>query len=182
MRKHSISARVLDSEENFAILNLKKTPKIAFLATPVPVAMIKCDCSQPLNVLGFAWNFVRITSHPCEMGANVRRSKIQRKCFLGTPYCTCIAQSTTTFQVVHHRRALVKLYQCTKFRVASSKFPESKGAYAIMHVHSAHAVHVHYAPHHQMQCTIESCTLNSTSVPNLVSPAQNFLEPEDPLE
>ena len=30
----------------------------------------------------------------------------------------------------------------------------------------ARAVHVHYAPHHQMQCTVESCTLNFISVPN----------------
>ena len=31
---------------------------------------------------------------------------------------------------MHHREVLVKLYQCTKFRVASLKFPESKGAHA----------------------------------------------------
>ena len=43
----------------------------------------------------------------------------------GFATCTCIAQCITTFQVVHHRKALVKLYQCTKFRVAPSKFPES---------------------------------------------------------
>ena len=49
-----------------------------------------------------------------------------------------------------------------------------------MHVHDARNMHVHYAPHNQMQCTIEVCTLNSISVPNLVSLAQNFLEPEDP--
>ena len=40
-------------------------------------------------------------------------------------------------------------------------------------------MHVHYATH-QMQCTIELRTLNFISVPNLVSLAQNFLEPEDP--
>ena len=33
-------------------------------------------------------------------------------------HCTCIAQCTTTFQVMHHRRALVELYQRIKFRVA----------------------------------------------------------------
>ena len=32
----------------------------------------------------------------------------------------------TTFQVMHHLRALVELYQCTNFRVAPSKFPEVK--------------------------------------------------------
>ena len=47
-------------------------------------------------------------------------------------------------------------------------------------VHNARAMHVHYATYRQMQCTIELRTLNSINVPNLVSPAQNFLEPEDP--
>ena len=50
----------------------------------------------------------------------------------GLAYCTRVtrAQCTTTPLVMHHRTALVERYQCTKFRVASSKFPESKGAYA----------------------------------------------------
>ena len=48
-------------------------------------------------------------------------------------------------------------------------------------VHSTRAMHVNYAPHHQMQCIIELRTFNSIGVPNLVSLAQNFLEPEDPL-
>ena len=56
---------------------------------------------------------------------------------------------------MHHRKTLLELYQCTK-------------------------LHVHYVPNHQMQCTIELHTLNSISVPNLVSLAQNFLEPKDP--
>ena len=47
-------------------------------------------------------------------------------------------------------------------------------------VHSARAMHVHYTTHHQKQCTIELRTLSFISVPNLVSLAQNFLEPEDP--
>ena len=34
------------------------------------------------------------------------------------------AQCTTTFQVMHHRRALVELYKCTKFRVTPLKLPE----------------------------------------------------------
>ena len=90
----------------------------------------------------------------------------------------------TTFQVMHHLRALVELYQCTNFRFAPSKFPEvkTKDAYAICmcSVHSARAMHVHYTTYHQMQCTIELRTYNSSGVPNLVSLAQNFLEPEDP--
>ena len=51
----------------------------------------------------------------------------------GLSACTCVprVQCTTTPLVMRHRTALVGLYQCTKFRVASSKFPESKGAYAV---------------------------------------------------
>ena len=50
----------------------------------------------------------------------------------GLAYCTRVAraQCTTTPLVMHQRIALVELYQYAKFRVASSKFPESKGAYA----------------------------------------------------
>ena len=97
----------------------------------------------------------------------------------GSLACTCVAraQCTTTPKVVHHRIVLVEPYQCTKFRVASSKFPKVK---VPVHMHSARAAHVHYAPHHEMACTIELRSLNSISVPNLVSIAKNFLEPEDP--
>ena len=49
-----------------------------------------------------------------------------------------------------------------------------------MHMHSARAAHMHYAPHHEMACTIELRSLNSITVPNLVSISQSFLEPEDP--
>ena len=49
-----------------------------------------------------------------------------------------------------------------------------------MHMHSARAAHAHYALHHEMACTIELRSLNSISVPNLVSISQSFLEPEDP--
>ena len=49
-----------------------------------------------------------------------------------------------------------------------------------MCMHSARALHVHYAPYHEMACIIEIYSLNSISVPNLVSIAQNFLEPKDP--
>ena len=50
----------------------------------------------------------------------------------GLAYCTLVARAhcTTTPQIMHHREVLVELYQCTKFRVASLKFPESKGAHA----------------------------------------------------
>ena len=88
-----------------------------------------------------------------------------------------------TFQVMHHLRALVELYQCTNFRVTPSKFPEVKKCLcniACAVFICARAMHVHYATYHQMQCTIELHTLNSSSVPNLVSLAQNFLEPQDP--
>ena len=43
---------------------------------------------------------------------------------------THTAQYTTAPQVVHHRIAILELHQCTKFRVARSKFPEGEGAYA----------------------------------------------------
>ena len=78
--------------------------------------------------------------------------------------CTCTC--TTTPQILHHRIALVELHRCTKFRVARSKFPEDRGT---------------YAPYHEMACTIEIYSLNSISVPNLVSIAQSFLKPEDPM-
>ena len=50
----------------------------------------------------------------------------------GLAYCTRVARAQCTITPVdmHHGIALVKLYQCTRFRVASSKVPESKGAYA----------------------------------------------------
>ena len=49
----------------------------------------------------------------------------------GHSVCTCIARALLhhNAQVMHHRKVLVELYQCIKFRVASSKFPESKGAH-----------------------------------------------------
>ena len=94
-------------------------------------------------------------------------------------------QCTTTCQVMHHRRAIVELSinQCTKFRVTPPKFPEVKKivyCLCMCNVHSARAMLMHYATHHQMQHTVELRTLNFISVPNLVSLAQNFLEPEDP--
>ena len=50
----------------------------------------------------------------------------------GLAYCTRVAraQCIITALVMHQRIALVELYQYAKFCVASSKFPESKGAYA----------------------------------------------------
>ena len=52
--------------------------------------------------------------------------------FRGLAYCTRVAraQCIITPLVMHQRIALVELHQYAKFCVASSKFPESKGAYA----------------------------------------------------
>ena len=42
---------------------------------------------------------------------------------------------------------------------------------------------MHYAPCHEITCTIELRLFNPTKcVPNLVAIAQNFLEPEDPSQ
>ena len=50
----------------------------------------------------------------------------------GLAYSTRVAraQCATTPFVMHHQTAIVERYQCTKIHLASSKFPESKGAYA----------------------------------------------------
>ena len=50
----------------------------------------------------------------------------------GLAYCTHVARAlcTITPLVIRHRIALFELHQYAKFCVASSKFPESKGAYA----------------------------------------------------
>ena len=61
----------------------------------------------------------------------------------------------------------------------AQSFPKAK---LPIHMHIARAAHVHYTAHHEMACTFELRLLNSISVPNLVSLAQNFLEPEDPFE
>ena len=107
---------------------------------------------------------------------HIARSKFPE--IRGFAYCTFVARAhcTTTPQVMYHRKVLDERYQCTKFRVASSKFPEGEGACANTQWH------VHYAPHHQMACTIELRSLNSISVPNLVSIAQSLLKPEDPSQ
>ena len=80
---------------------------------------------------------------------------------------------------MHQRIALFELYQCTKFQFPSCQFPKSKGAYE-------NAQCTCYAralcTPHEMTCTIELRSLNSICVPNLVSIAQNFLEPEDPSQ
>ena len=39
-----------------------------------------------------------------------------------------------------------------------------------MHMHSARAAHVHYAPHHEMTCTFEIRSLNS------IRPVQNHYD------
>ena len=110
---------------------------------------------------------------------HIARSKFPE--IRGFAYCTLVARAhcTTAPQVMYHRIALVERYQCTKFRVASSKFPEGEGACANT---QCTCMHVHYALHHQMACTIELRSLNSISVPNLVSTAQSLLKPEDPSQ
>ena len=108
-------------------------------------------------------------------------SRNQRLCSIA---CTCIAHSqyTTTFHVMHHREALFELYQCTKFRVVPSKFPELKVPMHVilctctMHMHRT----IRCAPNRQMQCAIELHTMSFISVPNFVLLAQYFLEPKDP--
>ena len=99
----------------------------------------------------------------------------------GLPTCTCVAraQCTTRPQVMYQRIALVKRFQCTKFRSLAQSFPKVK---VPMHMHSARSMHVHYVPHHQMTYNIELFSLKSISVPNLVSIAQIFLEPADPCQ
>ena len=49
----------------------------------------------------------------------------------GLLLCTCVARAPCTIisQALHHRIALVEKNQCIKFRVASSKVPESESAY-----------------------------------------------------
>ena len=61
---------------------------------------------------------------------HIARSKFPE--IRGLACCTRVARArcTITPLVMHHRIALVELYQFTKFHVASSKVPESKGAYA----------------------------------------------------
>ena len=61
---------------------------------------------------------------------HIARSKFPE--IRGLAYCMRVArtQCTITPLVMHQRIALVELYQYAKFRVASSKFTESKGAYA----------------------------------------------------
>ena len=79
-------------------------------------------------------------------------------------------------------KTLVDLYQWTKFRVASSKYPQSKGVYIYLKCtcvarHKMHPMHpttkwhapsnyAHWAP--------------SVYLPNLVSIAKNFLQPGKP--
>ena len=49
-----------------------------------------------------------------------------------------------------------------------------------MHMHSARAYNVHYVTNQEMTYAIELRSLNSICVPNLVSIATTFLDPEDP--
>ena len=47
-------------------------------------------------------------------------------------------------------------------------------------MHSARAYNVHYVTNQEMTYAIELRSLNSICVPNLVSIATTFLDPEDP--
>ena len=44
-------------------------------------------------------------------------------------YCTCYARAlrTSSSNAMHHRITHIELHQCSKFGIASSKFPRSKG-------------------------------------------------------
>ena len=100
----------------------------------------------------------------------------------GLPTCTCVAhaQCTTRPQVMYQRIALHKMFQCTKFRVASSKFPKSKGAYAYAYC-TCIARARPKAACHEMTHTIELRSLISISVPNLVVDRSKFPRTVGPL-
>ena len=95
----------------------------------------------------------------------------------GLLVCTCVARAPCTIisQALHHRIALVEKYQCIKFRFLAKRFPKVE-----VHMQMHSALHVHCALCHETTCNIELRSSNSISVPNLVSIAQNFPEPEDP--
>ena len=85
---------------------------------------------------------------------------------------------------------LTEINHCPNFHIAArSKFPELRGPTAYTYIaralctattQRARAYHVHCALCHETTCIIELRSLNSISVPNLVSISKNFLEPEDP--
>ena len=116
--------------------------------------------------------------------------------FIDVPIFTSLAQSVSksedrsSARALHVHNAPQHLKSCMYHRIHSlncvgvpnfasitQSFPKTE---LPMYVHSARAVHVHYAPYQEMASTIEIHSLNSISVPNLESIAQNFLEPEDP--
>ena len=145
--------------------------------TPMKVARAPlARCTPPSCVVHCRIAIMEFNHSP---NFHIARSKFPE--IRGFAYCTRVARAhcTITPQVMHHRIAFVEQYQCTKFRVPSLKFLESK---VPREIHSARAMHVHYVPYHQMACTIELRALNSISAPNLVSIAENFLEPEDPSQ
>ena len=125
-------------------------------------------CTPPSCVVQHQLTLMELNHCP---NFHIARSKFPE--IRGLSYCARVARAQCTITPVdmHHGIALVELYQCTRFRVASSKVPESEDAYA-----------VHCAPCNEITCTIESRSLNSISVPNLVSIVQSFLKPEDPSQ
>ena len=76
------------------------------------------------------WRRAKILGYLCDIYHFAPLCLVHFPEIRGFAACTCTPQCTTTFQIMHHRRALVELYQCTKFRVAPSKFPGSEDAYA----------------------------------------------------
>ena len=77
-----------------------------------------------------SWRRAKNVSHLCEVYhfAPLCLVHVQKSLQLCSMHvnCTC----TIHHNIPCHARALVELYQCTKVRVVSSKFPESKGAYS----------------------------------------------------
>ena len=101
----------------------------------------------------------------------------------GLPACTCVsrAHSTTTRQVVHHRIALVELYQYAKFRVGRSKFPEYKVerlciCICIVHVRNTCTMHPITKWHAPSPIEPHQCTkfgVDSSKFPRTGGPLSN---------
>ena len=71
----------------------------------------------------------------------------------------------TTFLVMHHLRALVELYQCTKFRVTPSKFPEVKKRCLLpMDVRALDATHHKEKMSIAYGCTCTRCNSSSSAM------------------
>ena len=88
----------------------------------------RAPCTPPHSNIRYLYMLTEINH--CPNFHTAARSKFPE--IRGPAAYTYIARElcTTTTHVMHHRIALVELYQFTKFHVASSKVPESKSAYA----------------------------------------------------